>query len=411
MFQFPFYDIACYTIPKPPSMKVPERFISPYGSRMTDVFMRYDKLLYSSKHTGKSSILNGSIFPKIDSKFTQCKKQEEYRKLYNVITKSRVPEVKLELIATDDKVHVMFRYQPSDKKIEGDFGFNLENKTKYKKYEDYYVLHNGKRLSDLSFDEILNDYVSSESRNSTNDHISDITWYIFKYGNYLTNYCMNVISEVYKKLDRFDFDKKYPDKIWNLIEPKKINKIKRSGCYITYFNDRDCDISKWCAESLFLGNSKNFNERSKLSEMTSMYILNKYFGAKTARSECDVKYWNDFWKKCDYITNISNKFMAISVSRMNGPVYFYMPTRLRLCIGAMELLYKKIYGLVVARSGIVEKISFNHSLLHVFVDSVESAYCISFVFNELCESIKSDITLIITVINVSNKLFIAKFFH
>ena len=145
--------------------------------------------------------------------------------------------------------------------------------------------------------------------------------------------------------------------------------------------------------------------------MTSMYILNKYFGAKTARSECDVKYWNDFWKKCDYITNISNKFMAISVSRMNGPVYFYMPTRLRLCIGAMELLYKKIYGLVVARSGIVEKISFNHSLLHVFVDSVESAYCISFVFNELCESIKSDITLIITVINVSNKLFIAKFFH
>ena len=408
MFHFPFYHIHCYPIPKTPEMKVPERFISRYGSRMSDVFMRYDKLLYSSKPS-KSSILNGSIFPKIDPNFSKCKNQHEYRKLYNEITNTNSNEhVKLELVASDDKVHVMFRF-PTVGENNNYTHANNNNTTKYKKFEDYYLLHKGKRICDLSFDDILNEYVSEDFYNTLTDHISDITWYIFKYGNFLSNHCMNLVADVYKKIQKFEYTKQFPSQIKELKFYN--NKLKRSECYITYFTDSDCDISKWCSESIFLGNSKNFNERSKLSEMTSMYILNKYFGAKTAKSECDVKYWNDFWKKCDYITKISNKHLAISVSRMNGPVYFYMPTRIRLCIGSMELLYKKIYGLVVARSGIVEKISFNHSILHVFVPSYEFALCVSFIFNELSESIKSDITLVITILNVSNKLFSAKFFH
>ncbi len=421
MFSFPFYQIECDPIPDVPNMKVPERFVSRYGSRMTDVFMRYDKLLYSSKPT-KSSILNGSVFPKIDSRFSKCKTQHDYRNLYNKITEDINVKVKLELINSDDKVHVLFRYEPPNDKITTDEiqyivkdlvnDFNFNNQPKYKKFEDYYVLYKGKKLSDLTFDEILNDYISNEANFDMIDHVSDITWYIFKHGNFLSNECMIMIVEAYKNIQKLEHSSQFPNTILNLESNfENSTNIDKSKCYITYFSDKDCDISKWCAESIFLGNSKNLNERSKLSEMTSMYILNKYFGAKTARSECDVKYWNDFWKKCDYITKISNKPLAISVSRMNGPAYFYMPTRIRMCIGAMELLYKKIYGLVVARSGIVEKVSFDYSILHVFVPSYEAALCVAFVFDQLSEEIKSDITLIVTVVKVSNRLFSAKFFH
>jgi hypothetical protein len=422
MFSFPFYDIECFPIPEVPKMKVPERFVSRYGSRMTDVFMRYDKLLYSSKPS-KSNILNGSVFPKIDSRFSKCKTQHDYRDLYNKITENIDVKVKLELVSSDDKVHVLFRYEPQQDKIcDNEFQYIIKDLvndshsiTKYKKFEDYYVLYKGRKLADLTFDEILNDYVSYEANFDMIDHVSDITWYIFKHGNFLSNECMIMIIEAYKNIQKIEYSKIFPDSIINpspiINNFGKSNEIHKSKCYITHFSDEDCDISKWCAESIFLGNSKNLNERSKLSEMTSMYILNKYFGAKTARSECDVRYWNDFWKKCDYITKISNKPLAISVSRMNGPAYFYMPTRIRMCIGALELLYKKIYGLVVARSGIVEKVSFDYSILHVFVPSHESALCVSFVFDQLGEEIKSDIALIVTVIKVSNRLFSAKFFH
>lgn len=456
--------------------------VVPSGSRISDTLIRYDKLLYSSKPS-KSSITKSSILSKISPEFEQIKKIDQYRIKYKTIIDRNINDtfntehkcehknidtsidnkshIKLDIIPTDTYTHVVFRFDVSHDVIANGNFLNHKSQydrviqdigtdtvkyiRKYKKYEDYYVLCDGKNMSEISVDETIK-YTPADAKPCSTetktdytvscknyDNIYDITWYILKHGNLLSDVCMNIVLKAYSMMYVDDLSKHINttvikntqsiihQNIHQTIQPDTHQNIQQdthkdiqlntSNTYITYFTDTDCDISKWCAESIILGNSENFNERSKLSEMTSMYILNKYFGARSVKNECDVKYYNEFWKKCDYITNIDGHNLAISVARMNGPIYFYIPTDIRYCLGALELLYKKMYGLVVARIGILDDVSYDNSILHIFVSNERSARAIVSVFNCMNDDVKSDISLVITVIDVSNKLFVSKFFY
>jgi len=108
----------------------------------------------------------------------------------------------------------------------------------------------------------------------------------------------------------------------------------------------------------------NAGGTSEYTEAYAMEILYVNLDAKSIYTEMNIKYYNEWWKKCDFITNINNQNIGVSVTRAIF-TNKYNPDDLDYQIS--NLLYKKLSGLVIARAGIdSEKNSFNSSILFVW---------------------------------------------
>jgi hypothetical protein len=182
--------------------------------------------------------------------------------------------------------------------------------------------------------------------------------------------------------------------------------------------------SGYCDEAKSILQMPNAGGSSELSESISMQIMFSVFGARGIKTEMEVKYWSDHWKRCDYVTCLPDAKCktAVSVTRVafspHGAHHSKKPrsviagreSGLRLLSPvftpdmAVALFAKKLYGLVVARAGIGDEdgasgIVFDRTVLHVLCRSAHEARVLDKVYHDLLsDELKADIDVIVTVV-------------
>ena len=127
--------------------------------------------------------------------------------------------------------------------------------------------------------------------------------------------------------------------------------------------DRDKQkLSPIALESIQVDNAGG---KSDISEMYSIEHYIRSFSATDIVYEMQVEYWIDY-KMVDYVCTIPivnvNKRIGVSVTRAmcySNPEHFTVQD-------GKDLLYKKIFGLIVARNATCKKHRFYKSILHVW---------------------------------------------
>lgn len=119
----------------------------------------------------------------------------------------------------------------------------------------------------------------------------------------------------------------------------------------------------------------NAGGSSEKSEALSMQYMFYRFGAIRFIPEMEVDYWIEC-KICDFIMNIGNENIGVSVTRAMS----YPSNTDFTYDNAIILLNKKLYGLVVARNCVSDKHKFFRSILHIWCSTsiaaqqIKSAY-------------------------------------
>lgn len=149
----------------------------------------------------------------------------------------------------------------------------------------------------------------------------------------------------------------------------------------------------------------NAGGKSNISEMYSIDYFTQVYGATNTIFEEDVNYWIDY-KMVDFICTLninevdihltfeklkfpectlkcddklSKNRVGVSVARAMG-----YPTSDRFTSGmASRLLYKKLYGLIVARNAVVKEQSFFKSILHIWCQDLNIAQLLREAFANL----------------------------
>ena len=113
---------------------------------------------------------------------------------------------------------------------------------------------------------------------------------------------------------------------------------------------------------------ENAGGKSEVSEMYSIDYFAQMYGATNTILETEVDYYYQY-KMIDFICTINGRRVGVSVSRGMGypsPDNFTART-------AARVMYKKLYGLVVARDIVVEEQSFSLSILHIWCQNYRIA--------------------------------------
>eukprot|EP00735_Rhodelphis_limneticus_P000054 TRINITY_DN10092_c0_g1::TRINITY_DN10092_c0_g1_i1::g.21100::m.21100 TRINITY_DN10092_c0_g1::TRINITY_DN10092_c0_g1_i1::g.21100 ORF type:complete len:152 (-),score=21.44 TRINITY_DN10092_c0_g1_i1:119-574(-) len=132
-----------------------------------------------------------------------------------------------------------------------------------------------------------------------------------------------------------------------------------------------------------------------------MEYLARRFGASNVVTEMQVQYWNDHWKKVDFLCTIYGNQVGVSVARAMS---FPNPSEFNEA-EAKRLIQKKLCGLVIARAGIMKKQRYHRSILHLWCETRATAEIIRSVFQEkqfqASLDIEHDVTVICTVVSAS----------
>lgn len=109
---------------------------------------------------------------------------------------------------------------------------------------------------------------------------------------------------------------------------------------------------------------KNAGGNSLISESWSIHIFSELSKVTDCIYEMDIEYFYDY-KMVDFIIEYTNCRIGVSVTRAIN--YFNFTDK-----EAINLLEKKLNGLIIARNTVVEKHSFYQSILHIFSPSIET---------------------------------------
>jgi hypothetical protein len=160
---------------------------------------------------------------------------------------------------------------------------------------------------------------------------------------------------------------------------------------IFYISDTDFDL---CLSASQILNTENAGGNSTVSETLSMECLARLFDASEGITEMDVIYWNQRWKKIDYICTIYNERVGVSVTRaMKHP----FPDEFTF-EDAIDLLYKKIYGLIIARQGVTQKQQYFKTILHIWCQTTYIANTVHNAFQSLSDDLMTENIIIYTTI-------------
>lgn len=122
----------------------------------------------------------------------------------------------------------------------------------------------------------------------------------------------------------------------------------------------------------------NAGGKSDISEMYSIDYFTQMYEAKNTIFEKEVNYWIDY-KMVDFICTIDSHRVGVSVARAMG-----YPTSDKFTPHmASKLLYKKLYGLIVARNAVVKSQSFFKSILHIWCQDTHVADLLRDAFSNL----------------------------
>ncbi|EFJ15258.1 hypothetical protein SELMODRAFT_422943 [Selaginella moellendorffii] len=109
-------------------------------------------------------------------------------------------------------------------------------------------------------------------------------------------------------------------------------------------------------------------DSSCMQSLSVEYFVRK-FKATDVVTEMEVEYCAMNWKKVDYICNLYGQRVGVSVTRaMSYPNPEDFSPQM-----AYRLLYKKLFGLVVARHGVTDRHSFSQCVLHVWCETTTTA--------------------------------------
>jgi len=133
-----------------------------------------------------------------------------------------------------------------------------------------------------------------------------------------------------------------------------------------------------------------------------MEILNQDFQAQHIFTEMEIDYYCSNWKKCDFVTQIQDENVGVSVTRVLPPPPPNNP-KSKKCrpaktneVYVAELLHKKLFGLVVSRAGTLDKCIFSRSILFAWTPNREISQLLKATFDYCAdESLKEDIELVI----------------
>lgn len=150
-------------------------------------------------------------------------------------------------------------------------------------------------------------------------------------------------------------------------------------------------------DSIKIFEEPNAGGNSLNSEGLSMEVLAQLYDARDVITEMEVTYWNDNWKKCDYIANVCGNNVGVSVTR---GMFYPNPDGFERK-DAEKLLHRKLDGLVVARSGIQGAGSFQNSILHIWCETHKIADIITDVWDSLSAEMRDNIVVILTVTDAS----------
>ncbi|CAH6419997.1 Hypothetical protein HVR_LOCUS1052 [uncultured virus] len=125
----------------------------------------------------------------------------------------------------------------------------------------------------------------------------------------------------------------------------------------------------------------NAGGKSDISEMFSIDYFTQMYGARNTILEKEVSYWIDY-KMVDFICTIGCSRVGVSVARAMG----YPTSDKFTSTMAARLLYKKLYGLIVARNAVVKNQSFFKSILHIWCQDIHVAQLLRDAFANLDEN-------------------------
>jgi len=148
----------------------------------------------------------------------------------------------------------------------------------------------------------------------------------------------------------------------------------------------------------------NAGGTSIVSETLSMEHLQRRFHATNVVTEMEVKYWSPLWKKVDFLVTIAGSRIGVSVSRAMG---FPSPNDFDFD-EAKRLIWKKMHGLIIARQGIDEDMSYDRSILHIFCQTPSIATMLQLAFHQhLCDFVGDDtgIVVLLTVADGAPEIF------
>jgi len=171
------------------------------------------------------------------------------------------------------------------------------------------------------------------------------------------------------------------------------NKESISGFYhthiVSYTNHREFMLSNSAQRIL---NCKNAGGNSILSEALSAELFDRIFGINYIKTEMEIQYIYSNWKIADYLINICNKNVGVSVTRAMS---YFDPTTFSV-EDAKNLLVKKIEGLILARSSASTTNAFYTSILHIWCQLLDNISTLREAYKLLPEKLKDNIIIVCT---------------
>jgi hypothetical protein len=168
-------------------------------------------------------------------------------------------------------------------------------------------------------------------------------------------------------------------------------------------------VSDWdiCQLSSKIYLEPNAGGKSLHSEAISVKVLNELFGLSDIATEMEVEYRWFNYKRCDYICTMYGQRIGVSVTRAMA----YPHPSLFTLEDACRLLNRKIYGLLVAREGVLEKHDFKKCILHIWCETKRISDLVRYYYSTLNVEMKDNIILVLTVTEYNEASFIYYDYH
>lgn len=159
-------------------------------------------------------------------------------------------------------------------------------------------------------------------------------------------------------------------------------------------------LSSQASKGLIIDNAGGASE---YSESMSIHYFENVFNASDIILEKEVKYWSDL-KMVDYICTVNKTKIGVSVTRAMG---FPCSSRFTRADG-VQLLRRKINGLIVACDLVITEHSFNKSILHIWCQNQRIADIMREVYEQELQidsmglKVLCDVAVIISICNNKN---------
>lgn len=168
-------------------------------------------------------------------------------------------------------------------------------------------------------------------------------------------------------------------KFRRILSNSKPEKNKVTHCsYIMidkYILPRWDDLSQESRKSIEIDNAGG---KSDISEMFSIDYFNQVHKSTQTIYETQIDYWADY-KMVDFICTMNNSRVGVSVARAMG---YPDPSKFTFS-SAQHLLFKKLYGLIVARNCVNKNHSFIRSVIQIWCQTENIANLLAKAFSNL----------------------------